>query len=81
MTQARVYIAQRLTFIMFRPEKSTVSCRLTRMLSVFSSPEVVGRFSNVVPGSADCHVACKCVLIKCKLIRLIDLGICVLQGN
>lgn len=46
-----------------------------------SNPEVAGGFSNIVPGSADRHVACKCVLIKCKLIRLIDLDICVLQCN
>lgn len=47
----------------------------------FSNPEVAGHFSNVVPGSADCHVACKRVLIECKLIRLIDLDVCVLQCN
>lgn len=46
-----------------------------------SSPEVAGYFSNIVPGSADRHVACKCVLIKSKLIRLIDLDIYVLHSN
>lgn len=46
-----------------------------------SNPEVAGCSPNIVPGSAGWHVACKCVLIKCKLIRLIELDICVLQCN
>lgn len=46
-----------------------------------SNPEVAGRFSNITSGSADWHVSCKCVLIKCKLIRLIDSDMCVLQSN
>lgn len=42
----------------------------------FSNPEVSGHFPNAVPLSADCHVACKCVLIKREFIRLIDSDVC-----
>lgn len=84
MSHAQVHTAQYLcrppTFIMHGAEKGT-GLEVNTNVECLSNPEVADRFSNIVPGSADWHVACKRLLIKRKLIRLIDLDICVLQCN
>ena len=67
---------------MHSPEKRVMcGLKVNTNAEGLSDPGVEGRFSDVAPGSADWHDACKCVLIKCKLIRFIDLDMRVFQSN